>query len=61
MRSELILFALVLTWATPTLAVHRQLETVGRTYPIVEPDILEELRQNATGIDVDAMRDQRDR
>ena len=61
MRSELILFALVLTWATPTLAVHRQLETVGRTYPIVEPDILEELRQNATGIDVDALRDQHDR
>ena len=61
MRSELILFALVLTWATPTLAVHRQLETVGRTYPIVEPNILEELRQKATGIDVDALRDKHDR
>ena len=61
MRSELILFALVLTWATPTLAVHKQLETVGKTYPIVEPDILEELRQKATGVDLETLRDQHDR
>ena len=61
MRSELIFFALVLIWATPTLAVHKQLETAGRTYPIVEPDIMEELRQKATGIDVESLRDQHDR
>ena len=60
MKSEVCCILAVLS-ATPALAVHTQLEAVGRTYPIVEPDIREELRLKATTLDVEALRDQHDR
>lgn len=55
MRSEVLLVLWVVTCASQVLAVHTRLETVGRTYPIAEQDLVQELRHKATGIDVEAL------
>ena len=55
MDSKLLSALWIITCATQVFAAHTRLETVGRTYPIVEQDIREEFKQKATGIDIDAL------
>lgn len=55
MRSEVLLVLWVVTCASQVLAVHTRLETVGRTYPIAEQDLVQELHRKATGIDIEAL------
>jgi conjugal transfer pilus assembly protein TraW len=55
MDSKLLSALWIITCATQVLAAHTRLETVGRTYPIVEQDITKELQQQATAIDLDAL------
>ena len=55
MDSKLVPILWIVTCATQVLAAHTRLETVGKTYSIVEQDIREEFKQKATGIDLDAL------
>ncbi|MDD2462878.1 MAG: hypothetical protein PHI97_02670 [Desulfobulbus sp.] len=55
MDSKLLPILWLITCATQVWAAHTRLETVGRTYPIVEQDITKELQQKTTGIDIDAL------
>jgi|APHig6443717497_1056834.scaffolds.fasta_scaffold64384_2 conjugal transfer pilus assembly protein TraW len=55
MDSKLLSALWIITCATQVLAAHTRLETVGKTYSIVEQDIREEFKQKATGIDLDAL------
>ena len=55
MDSKLLSALWIITCATQVLAAHTRLESVGRTYPIVEQDITKELQQKATTIDLDAL------
>ena len=55
MDSKLVSILWIITCATQVWAAHTRLETVGKTYPIVEQDIREEFKQKATGIDLDAL------
>jgi len=55
MRFKLLICMWTVTCVTQALAVHTRLENAGKTYPIVEQDIREEFKQNATGIDIDAL------
>ena len=55
MRFKLVPILWIMTCVTQALAAHTRLETVGQTYPIVEQDIREELKQKATRIDLDAL------
>ncbi|QQG64664.1 hypothetical protein [Desulfobulbus oligotrophicus] len=55
MHSKLVPILWIITCGPQVLAAHTQLETVGKTYPIVERDIREEFKQMATGIDLDAL------
>ena len=55
MDSKLLPILWIITCATQVWAAHTRLETVGRTYPIVEQDIREEFKQKATAIDLDAL------
>lgn len=55
MNSKLLSALWIITCVPQVLAAHTQLETVGKTYPIVERDIREEFKQMATGIDIDAL------
>jgi len=55
MDSKLLSALWIITCATQVFAAHTRLETVGRTYPIVEQDIREEFKQKATGIDIEAL------
>ena len=56
MQSKLVLTLLLVTCASQALATHTRLDTAGRTYPITEPNVLDELQQKAIGIDLEAMR-----
>jgi conjugal transfer pilus assembly protein TraW len=55
MDSKLLSALWIITCATQVFAAHTRLETVGRTYHIVEQDIREEFKQKATSIDIDAL------
>ncbi len=55
MNSKLLSALWIITCVPQVLAAHTQLETVGKTYPIVERDIREEFKQMTTGIDIDAL------
>ena len=55
MDSKIVPILWIITCATQVLAAHTRLETVGKTYSIVEQDIREEFKQKATGIDLDAL------
>ena len=55
MDSKLLSALWIITCATQVWAAHTRLEPVGKTYPIVEPDIREEFKQKATTIDLDAL------
>ena len=55
MESKLLSALWIITCATQVWAAHTRLEPVGKTYPIVEPDIREEFKQKATTIDLDAL------
>lgn len=55
MHSKLLPILWVVTCVTQVLAAHTRLETVGKTYPIVEQDITKELQQKAATIDLDAL------
>lgn len=55
MDSKFLAALWIITCTTQVLAAHTRLETVGKTYPIVEQDIREEFKQKATGIDIDAL------
>jgi len=62
MKSKLLAILWIVTCASQALAAHTRLEDVGNTkYPIIETDLLEELRQKATRIDVEALRNAHDR
>ena len=55
MHSKLVPILWIITCTTQVWAAHTRLETVGKTYPIVEQDIAKELQQKATAIDLDAL------
>jgi len=55
MHSKLLPILWVVTCITQAVAAHTRLETVGKTYSIVEQDITKELQQKATNIDLDAL------
>ena len=55
MRSSLVLTFWIVACATQAMAAQTRLETVGRTYPIIEQDITKELQQKATPIDLGAL------
>ena len=55
MDSKLLSALWIITCATQVWAAHTRLETVGKTYPIVEQDIREEFKQKATNIDIEAL------
>ena len=48
--------ALLLLVAGKAPAEHRQLAAVGPVYPVVEPDLVEELRERALAVDLAAIR-----
>ena len=48
--------ALLLLVAGKVPAEHRQLAAVGPVYPVVEPDLVEELRERALAVDLAAIR-----
>ena len=61
MDSKLLPILWIITCATQVLAAHTRLDTVGKTYPIVEQDITKELQQKASTIDLDALFNAHDR
>ena len=50
MDSKLLSALWIITCATQVFAAHTRMETVGKTYLIVEQDIREEFKQKATNI-----------
>ena len=48
--------ALLFLVAGKAFAEHRQLAAVGPVYPVVEPDLVEELRARALAVDVEGIR-----
>jgi len=55
MHSKLISTLWIVTCTTQALAAHTRLESVGKTYPIVEQNITKELQQKVAKIDIEAL------
>ena len=55
MRFKLLFCLWAILCVSQALAVHTRLETVGKTYPLAEPNLTQELKEQAAQIDAQAL------
>lgn len=55
MRFKLLFCLWAITCVSQALAVHTRLDTVGKTYPLAEPNLTQELKEQAAQIDTQAL------